>query len=422
MGLYTMGELYLYDPQKKGLNCMKTYGIICEYNPFHNGHIHQIEETRKHGATHIVAIMSGNYVQRGDVAMIDKFERAKVAVNNGVDLVIEMPVVYSLSSANYFARAGVMMLGALGCVDGISFGSECGDINLLKNAAMASLNVSTPEKLKPHLDQGMSFPMAMQQAIGIEYGPIICSVFDSPNNTLAVEYLKAMKLLNLEMDAFTVKRKGAEHDSNTAADGFASGSLLRNMIEDGEEISAYVPKDMAELAARYDDEEKLAYFDNLERELLFILRSTVPPMIAETPDVDPGLANFIYAAAVKSNSLDEFFANSDTKRFTAARIRRILLNMYIGAKASDLMIMPPYGRVLAFNEKGTEILKAAKEKAADNKLAIPFDTSLKDIIELKKAPINRFADLSNRATNLYSLASRTIRPCGEEFTAKIEIQ
>ncbi len=170
---------------------MKTYGIICEYNPFHNGHIYQIEETRKQGATHIVAIMSGNYVQRGDVAMIDKFARAKTAVANGVDLVVEMPVVYSLSSANFFARAGVMMLGALGCVDGISFGSECGDIELLKNAAMASINASKPEKIKPLVEQGMSFPQAIQQAIALEYGPIIASVFDSPNNTLAVEYLKA---------------------------------------------------------------------------------------------------------------------------------------------------------------------------------------------------------------------------------------
>ena len=401
---------------------MKTYGIICEYNPFHNGHIYQIEETRKQGATHIVAIMSGNYVQRGDVAMIDKFERAKVAVKNGVDLVVEMPVVYSLSSANYFARAGVMMLGALGCVDGISFGSECGDIELLKNAAMASLNVSNPEKLKPLLEQGMSFPQAVQQAIALEYGPIIASVFDSPNNTLAVEYLKATKLLNLDLETFTVKRKGVEHDSLTASDEFASGSLLRQMIEDGEDISAYVPKEMADLVAEYDDKEMLAYFDNLERELLYVLRSTVPPVVAECPDVDPGLANLIYRSAMESKSLDEFLEKAGTKRYTEARLRRILLNLYIGTKATDLMIMPPYGRVLAFNEKGTEILKAAKEKEADNKLAIPFGTSLKDMVEMKKPPINRFADISNRATNIYGLASRTIRPCGEDFMTKIEIQ
>lgn len=405
---------------------MKTYGIICEYNPFHNGHIYQIEETRRQGATHIVAIMSGNYVQRGDVAMIDKYARARVAVNNGVDLVVEMPVVYSLSSANFFARAGIMMLGALGCVDGISFGSECGDIELLKNAAMASLAMSTKEnieaKVKPHLNNGMSFPAAMQQAIALESGPILAGVFDSPNNTLAVEYLKAMKFMQLDFESLTVKRKGAGHDSSEALEGIASGTLLREMIEDGEDISAYVPKDMAELAKEYDDKNMLAYFDNLERELLYVLRSMIPPVIAECPDVDQNLANLIFKAGIDSNSIDEFLERASGKHLTAARLRRILLNLYIGTKNSDLMIMPPYGRVLALNERGAEILKASKEKEAGNKLAMPFSTSLKDIIEIQKPPILRFADISNRATNLYGLASKEIRSCAEEFTAKIEIQ
>lgn len=405
---------------------MKVYGIICEYNPFHNGHIYQIEETKKQGATHIAAIMSGNYVQRGDVAMIDKYARAKIAVNNGVDLVIEMPVVYSLSSANFFARAGVMMLGALGCVDGISFGSECGDIELLKNAAMASLAMSTKEnieaKVKPHMNSGMSFPAAMQQAIALESGPILADVFDSPNNTLAVEYLKAIKLLGLELDPFTVKRKGASHDSEEASEGIASGTLIREMIEDGEEIGQYVPKDMEDIVKEYESKNKLAYFDNLERELLYVLRSVIPPIIAECPDVDQNLANLIFKAGIDSVSLDEFLEKASGKHLTAARLRRILLNLYIGAKNTDLMIMPPYGRVLAFNEKGAEILKAAKEKAGSNKLAIPFNTSMSDIIQEQKPPILRFADISNRATNLYGLASKEIRPCAEEFTAKIEIQ
>ncbi|MCH5193967.1 MAG: nucleotidyltransferase family protein [Oscillospiraceae bacterium] len=406
---------------------MKTYGIICEYNPFHNGHAYQIEEARKNGATHIAAIMSGNYVQRGDVAMIDKFARAKVAVNNGVDLVVEMPVIYSLSSANFFARAGIMMLGALGCVDGISFGSECGDMELLKNAAMASLNMSTKEnleeKVKPLMNQGMSFPVAMKQAIAIDDGPMIAAVFDSPNNTLAVEYLKAMKMLNLEFELHTVKRKGAAHDSLTPSDdGFASGTLLRQMIEDDEDISAFVPKDMADIVKEYEEKNMLAYFDNLERELLYVLRYNIPPTIAECPDVDPGLANLIFRAGIDSSSLEDFMEKAGTKRYTDARIRRILLCLYIGIKATDLMIMPPYGRILALNEKGAEILKASKEKAEGNKLAIPFGSSLKDIVELQSPHISRFADVSNRATNLYGLASREIRPCTEEFTAKIEIQ
>ena len=405
---------------------MKTYGIICEYNPFHNGHIYQIEETRKHGATHIVAIMSGNYVQRGDVAMIDKFARARAAVQGGVDLVVEMPVVYSLSSANFFARAGVMMLGALGCVDGISFGSECGDEALLKNAALASFNMSTKEniesKVKPLLERGMSFPAAMQQAIALENGPMIASVFDSPNNTLAVEYLKAMKLLNLDFDIFTIKRKGAAHDSAEASEGIASGSLIREMIEDGEDISQYVPQYMEDIVKEYEEKQQLAYFDNLEREMLFVLRSLVPPIIAECPDVDQGLANLIFRAGLDSNSIDEFLEKAGTKRYTTARLRRILLNIYAGIKSTDLMIMPPFGRVLALNKRGTEILKAGKEKEGSNKLAIPFSTSVKEFTDLNRPAINRFVDISNRATNLYGLASRTIRPCGEDFTAKIQIQ
>lgn len=405
---------------------MKTYGIICEYNPFHNGHIYQIEETRKQGATHIVAIMSGNYVQRGDVAMTDKFARARTAVANGVDLVVEMPVVYSISSANYFARAGVMMLGALGCVDGISFGSECGDIELLKNAAMASFEITKKEnldkKVKPLMDQGMPFPAAIQQAIAMEHGPIIASVFDSPNNTLAVEYLKAIKLLDLKLEPYTVKRKGAAHDSHDASENIASGTLLREMIEDGEDISKYVPKETAETVREYEEKNMLAYFDNLERELLYVLRSTIPPIMAECPDVDMQLANFIYKTGIESNSIDEFLEKVGTKRYTQARFRRILLNLYIGTKATDLLLMPPYGRVLALNERGAEILKEAKEKTEGNKFAIPFNTSLKDIIEMQSPQINRFADISNRATNLYGLASKEIRSCAEEFTAKIEIQ
>ncbi|MBQ8781906.1 MAG: nucleotidyltransferase family protein [Oscillospiraceae bacterium] len=402
---------------------MKTYGIICEYNPFHNGHIYQIEETRKHGADHIVAIMSGNYVQRGDVAIVDKFERARIAVQHGADLVVELPVTYSVASAEMFARAGVMMLGALGCVDGISFGSECGDIELLRNAAMASFSAATPEKIKPMLEKGMSYPEAVQQSIMNEHGPIIAGVFDSPNNTLAVEYLKAIKVLGLEMDTFTVRRKGAAHDSFEASEGIASGTMLRDMIENEEDISAYVPKEMADAVARYADEEHLAYFDNLERELMYILRTVSPQYIADTPDVAQGLENRIIQAGRAANSVDHFFDLTDTKRYTQAKFRRVLLNMFLGIRKSDLQMPPAYGRILAFNEKGAEIIKAAAEKAEKepNKFTIPFTHSLKELLDMKIPQITRQAEITCRATDLYMLASRDVRPCAADFTEKIEI-
>lgn len=402
---------------------MKTYGIICEYNPFHNGHIYQIEETRKHGADHIVAIMSGNYVQRGDVAIVDKFERARIAVQHGADLVVELPVTYSVASAEMFARAGVMMLGALGCVDGISFGSECGDIELLRNAAMASFSAATPEKIKPMLEKGMSYPEAVQQSIMNEHGPIIAGVFDSPNNTLAVEYLKAIKVLGLEMDTFTVRRKGASHDSLEASEGIASGTMLRDMIENEEDISAYVPKEMADAVARYADEEHLAYFDNLERELMYILRTVSPQYIADTPDVAQGLENRIIQAGRAANSIDHFFDLTDTKRYTQAKFRRVLLNMFLGIRKADLQMPPAYGRILAFNEKGAEIIKAAAEKAEKepNKFTIPFTHSLKELLDMKIPQITRQAEITCRATDLYMLASRDVRPCAADFTEKIEI-
>ncbi len=399
---------------------MKTYGIICEYNPFHNGHIYQIEETRKHGADHIVAIMSGNYVQRGDVAIVDKFRRAQIAVNHGADLVIEMPVTYSVASAEMFARAGVMMLGALGVVDGISFGSECGDIELLRNAAMATFSAATPEKIKPLLERGMSYPAAVQHSIETEHGPILGNVFEHPNNVLGIEYLRSIKTLGLDMDTFTVKRKGAEHDSDEIVDGVASGTKLREMIEDGEDISAYVPQDMADAIAEYDDEDHLAYFDNLERELMYILRTVSPQYVADIPDVGQGIENRIVQAGRTATSIDHFFELVDTKRYTKAKFRRILLNMYLGIKKTDIAIPPAYGRVLAFNEKGAEILKAASEKEP-NKFTIPFTHSLKDLVELKIPQVTRQAELTCRATDLYMLASRDIRPCAADFTAKIEI-
>ena len=399
---------------------MKTYGIICEYNPFHNGHIYQIEETRKHGADHIVAIMSGNYVQRGDVAIVDKFKRAQIAVNHGADLVVELPVTYSLASAEMFARAGVMMLASLGCVDGISFGSECGDIDLMKNAAAATFTAATPEKIKPLLEQGMPYPEAVQQSILQEHGPIIAGVFDSPNNTLAVEYLRAMKTLGIEnMDAFTVKRTAA-HDSDETSDIYASGSKLREMIEDGEDISKYVPEDMAAAVAEYDEKEHLAYFDNLERELMYIFRTAIPQFVAEIPDVALGLENRIVQAGRSATSLDGFMDIVGTKRYTQAKFRRILLNMYIGIRKADLQIPPAYGRVLAFNEKGAEILKAASEQEK-GKFTIPFSTGIKELIDMKVPQIMRQAELTCRSSDLYMLASREIRPCASDFTSKVEI-
>lgn len=410
---------------------MKTYGIICEYNPFHNGHIHQIEETRKQtGATHIVAIMSGNFVQRGEPALIDKFKRAETAVKNGVDLVIEMPVQYSLSSAEFFARSGIMMLGSLRCVDGVSFGSECGSVEELQKCADAVMAVSTQENLKPLISQGMSYPQAVQQLVSLNYGPLVGDILNSPNNILAVEYLKSLKLLKLDkISPFTVKREGAEHDSDKPSGNIASGEYIRRLIDDGEDFSTYVPKETLDAVNDFDDKDSLCWFENLERIILFRLRTMAPPEMANLPDMDQGLLNRIFQASRVAVSLDDLLDKIKTKAYTMARIKRILCSCLIGSRGEDLRIPPVFGRILALNDRGAEILKMAGSLPEDN-LSIPFSSSLRDFVEqaeeLNKQGntnahqrIMRSVTLADISGNIYGLASREIRPCGIDFTSKI---
>jgi predicted nucleotidyltransferase len=401
---------------------MKTYGIISEYNPFHNGHKYHIEKVREAGATHIVAVMSGNFVQRGDVALIDKFKRAEIAVKNGVDLVVELPVVYSLCPAELFARAGVMLLGGLGCVDGISFGCENTDISVLRSAAEASAKAATPEKIKPLLDQGISFPKALEQVLSLESGPLIAEVFEDPNNTLAVEYIKSMNFLKLDFDILPVKREGVSHNSSETSGNFASASTIRQMIEDDEDISDFVPKDTLDAISEYEENELLCYFENLERELLYALRRAIPSEIAKTPDVGQGLENRIFEAGRAATSIEELLEMINTKRYTRAHIRRVLLSFFIGTYASDVLMPPTFGRVLALGDRGAEILAASSEKnqGVANRLAVPFTTDLKEIATKGSMGVKRFVQLTALSSDLYTLASRKIRRSGIDFTAKIE--
>ncbi len=399
---------------------MKVYGIICEYNPFHNGHIYQIEETKKQtGATHIVAIMSGNYVQRGEPALLDKFKRAEIAVKNGVDLVIEMPVQYSLANAELFARCGTMMMGALRCVEGISFGSECGSIEELQKCADATREAATPENLKPLMEQGMSYPEAVQQLVSLKYGPMVGDILNSPNNILAVEYLKSLKILGLDnITPFTVKREGAAHDSGEHSSNIASGEHIRRLIDDGEDFSAFVPKDTLDAVNEYDEKDLLCWFENFERVLLYRLRTMSPQELAATPDVGQGLENRIFQAARIATSLEDLLEKIKVKRYPMARIKRILLNALFSIKLDDIKTPPVYGRILALNDKGADILKLAGS-LPENKMSIPFSSALKDFVNNENKNAMRSIGITTVSSDIYTLGSRNIRPSGMDFTSKI---
>ncbi len=398
---------------------MKITGIICEYNPFHNGHLYHMNQTRKNGATHIVAVMSGNYVQRGDIAVLDKFTRAKLAVRGGADLVIEIPSVYALSSAEFYARGAVSILDSLGCVDEISFGSEAGSVEDLKKASEIAEECSSLPELEEYLRNGMSYPNAINTMVYEKYGKKagnrIGEILASPNNVLAVEYLKALRRFGSGIQPVTVQRKSVAHDSMVALNGIASASFIRKCIQEKIDFSDFVPDYVYSAYVRAVSEKRRADIKNLERIILYKLRTITPEQLRSVPDVGQGLEYRIIENAVLTN-LDEIFMNIKTRRYTMARIKRIFLNMLIGIEKSDLDILPPYGRILAVTERGRDILSKAKETGK-----IPFGTSLAKLGKSSE-DAQRFSQIEGRASDIYALAQDKTGRGQSDFRARIGIE
>lgn len=327
---------------------MKITGVIAEYNPFHFGHKYQLSKIKENSDA-VVVIMSGPFVQRGDIAITDKWSRAKAALLNGADLVLELPVIYALNSAKEFSFGAVDILNRTNVIDELCFGSECGDINVLKSAANKIENESdeTSSKIKGLLKSGLSYPAAREKAFGDHAGDGILS---EPNNILAVEYIRALIHFNSSITPGTIKREGAGyHDTET--EKFASASGIRKKIFNNEEFS--LP---------YDDFE---VFDTsaLDLPLTAVLRSMDKEALSKINGVTEGLENRIIAAALKESSTENIAAIIKTKRYTLTRIKRILYSALLGM-TKDLTRLPVnYIRVLAMNSNGKEILKQIKKKS-----------------------------------------------------------
>ena len=397
---------------------MKIGGIVAEYNPFHNGHSYQIEKSKELGEwTHVVAAMSSNYVQRGETALISKWARAEMAVKNGVDLVIEIPTLWSTSYAQRFAFGGVSLLNSLGCVDMLSFGSECGNIDELIECKDAINSDAVSERLKENLEYGLSFASARSEALKAVCGNRFFDILEEPNNTLGVEYLQALDKLGSDMIPMTIRRIGASHDSVMRSENFACASDIRRMmLEENKEWEMYVPQSVADIYAREVENGKAPCpISKLEFSILCCMRQLSAEDIGLSPDVSEGMEYRIHDAALRASSLEELFQLAKTKRYSHARIRRIVLHAFMGFVADDYRGEPPYIHVLAMNEKGKEILKEAKEKATK-----PIVTKASDFNELDDYGRHVFA-LEDMCTDVYSLASPVIVPCGREKTNGITI-
>lgn len=393
---------------------MKTTGIVAEYNPFHNGHKALVDHCRENGATHIVAAMSGNFVQRGSVAIMDKRARAAAAIKGGVDLVLELPVPFAVATAEVFARGGVSVLDGLGCVDALAFGAECENLELLKKAAAAVTDPKVDELIKTELSGGVSYPTARAFAVRSVYGADIADVLEGPNNILAVEYLKELERRGSGMVIEPMERVGSGHDGLTATDEFASASMLRILLERGDERAFdYMPATTeVEFKRMVGVGRAPVKVEESERAILSRLRMLTAEDIKKAPDVSEGLENRIYNAIQSATSLEELYDIVKTKRYTHSRIRRIVTALYLGILPEDREAVP-YLRVLGFNDRGLEVLKAAKETAT-----LPIITKPAAIAGLDENARHTF-ELECRATNLYNLATPRILPCGTEYSDEI---
>ncbi|MBQ8637312.1 MAG: nucleotidyltransferase family protein [Clostridia bacterium] len=377
---------------------MKIGGIIAEYNPFHNGHAFQVSQVKKE-CDAVVAVMSGSVVQRGSLAAFDKFLRARAAVLGGVDLVIELPCVYSLAPAELFAAGAVSLLNSLKVINSLWFGSECGDTDSLTRAAKILLE-ETPEiseRIRENLRAGMGYKLAHMSAY---VGTIPAELINQPNNILGIEYIKALIQSKSKIKPHALMRKFAHHNDTAPSNGFASGNAIRDIFEENKDISEYIPETTHYL---YDD---AVMFDRkiFDAVVLYMLRVKGLGIFNSVFDAPPELVTRILRATPQATSLDDIINHACSKQFTHARLRRAIMSALLDIDGALVNSKPQYIRVLAFNDKGREILKMIQSKTK-----LPIITKAADFKE--KSPM---FDAEVRATELSSICRGVKR--GLDFT------
>ena len=382
-------------------------GIVCEYNPFHKGHLYQLEKTRQAGADAIVCVMSGNFVQRGECAFLDKWTRAKTAVLCGADVVIDLPVPWAVSSAESFARGSVYLLKQFG-IDMLSFGTECDDKDKLLLAAKSVDDEAVIALTKKHMQSGLSYPTALHKGVSELYGEETADIISSPNSTLAVEYIR--QLQKYEYTNFLpVKRQGADLDSHEEKDGFLSASKIRSELRLNAYVLSALPEKSAELiSAESEKGNAPCLMLNNERGVLSALRELSREKLEKYVSDETGLAGRIYDAVRSSTSLDELYEKAKSKNFTHSRIRREVLCAYLGIEKEIALGNPPYIRVLAANERGLSLLSQAKKNSA-----LPIVTRHGEMqnMDIKARCIY---ELQCSSTDKFALMSQRPRECGIE--------
>jgi len=405
----------------------KVLGIVAEYNPFHNGHLYHLEKSKKDtGSNYTVAIMSGNFTQRGSTSIIDKWSKAEAAIRCGVDLVIELPVLYAISSAENFAEGAVKILDSLKVVDYISFGAETSNIEILDKCADVLYREPKEYKtlLSHELSKGISYPKARENALMMYLNNIrkFANVLSSPNNILGIEYLKALKKLKSNLEPIAIPRYEAGYHDLNYTGNTASSTAIRNMIKNNgfNALPNLMPApSFAILMQNIKQGHIVPDISVFEKEIIYTLRKMTTSEIAELPDVTEGLQFAIKNAANSCNTIVEFLNIIKSKRYTTTRLQRILLYALLGITKKDMALSKktqPYIRVLGLNNRGKFLISEIAK--ANPKLEII--TSVKRFVdENSNKSLQTILDKDIWATNVYTLGYEEDSWNNLDFTKKI---
>ena len=401
---------------------MKILGIIAEYNPFHKGHAYQIQQAKKlTNADAVIVVMSGNFVQRGEPALLDKWTRTRMALLNGADMVVELPVIYATASAEYFAHSAVKLFEDMGIVTDICFGSEIGSIKPLET--IASIFCTQPAcfvaDFKKHIKTGSSYASARCHALSAIF-PQSKDILSQPNNILAVEYIKALKKLNSTIAAHTISRKGADYHSKDISATMASASAIRNaLLTKNNSYLCHIPENCHSLFLQTLQKGTAPVFlKDFTQALHYSIRTKSAEEICRIFEVTEGLENRILKAVKSCYEINDILSFVKTKRYSYTKIQRILLHILLNIKREDILFFHhtgyvPYIRILGFQKESQFILGLFEKYAS-----LPVLTNLKNAQSILNASAKRMLSFDINATNIYFMAvpQKTYAFVGQDFT------
>ncbi len=388
---------------------MDCVGIVAEFNPFHNGHKYLLEKAKAlSGCRFALTVMSGNFVQRGDVALFDKYARAKCALKSGADIVIELPVSFAVANAERFSKAAIHLMHACGIVSALAFGAESDDVDILSLSAdkISALDIQTNFEFQSALKKGMSYPRALSEALDIA-APL------TPNNILAIEYLRALKSFNSPIKPYAIERLGAQHDSSESNGLFQSASYIREAMRKNGVLACgdYIPY------AHELDAVDMHFLDQISDAIIYSLRMKSIDRLKALPDVSEGFENVIYRACRAYSNVSDLISGIKTKRFTMARIRRIMLYSLLEIDKEILRAypLPSYIRIIGIKREALSILSELSKRAS-----LPVIKDYSDTRQLSLEARSQL-ELELRADSIYNLASNHSGPVVNDFSSPLLI-